>query len=89
MKKEDIQFQVDQLRKDKIIYALESISTTLAALLFWITLNINIPRQFAQEARNLYNLGFVIALLYWIFTVFGNTNRLIKIKKLERELTGK
>jgi hypothetical protein len=34
--KEDIKYQIDQLRKDKIIYAVESVAISISSLLLYV-----------------------------------------------------
>jgi hypothetical protein len=76
--KEDIRFEIDQLRKDKIIYAVESVAATLATLLLL---------NFVVDSKTTFGTISIIATLgYWLFTVYGNTFRLLKIKKLEDKL---
>jgi hypothetical protein len=82
---EELRFEIDQLRKEKMAYSLESIATTLAALLFLISISIYFPRQ---NVRTYYDIGFTIALGFWILTVIINLGKLAKIKKLGKELKG-
>ena len=81
MSRTDIQFQIDQLRKDKIIYALESIATTISSV-------------FAIFVAGTFNLDssiyvLIIAVLgvggigYWFYAMVGNFFRLRQIRKLE------
>ena len=81
MSRTDIQFQIDQLRKDKIIYALESIATTISLV-------------FAIFVAGTFNLDssiyvLIIAVLgvggigYWFYAMVGNFFRLRQIRKLE------
>jgi hypothetical protein len=82
MNKDDIRFEIDQLRKDKMIYALESIAVSMAMFLLSSFVSFVFP----------YLSGFVLigaiilAVGYWLFTAIGNTKRLVKIRKLERIL---
>jgi hypothetical protein len=80
MKKEDLQFKIDQLRKDKMIYALESIALSALAFVAFFTL-VSFP-----FGNSLVLLIFVIPFGYWIYMSVGNFNRLKEIKKLEKEL---
>ena len=76
MTKQDIQFQIDQLRKDKIIYAVEATATSVTALV----------AIFAFVIVNMvYEAGYIslIAILYWAFVMITNGIRLRKIRKLE------
>lgn len=73
------QFQIDQLRKDKIIYATEAVATSTTALVM----------IFAMGTSGLINyIEFVaiFAFLYWAYAMLTNFFRLRKIKKLESQL---
>lgn len=82
MTKQDMQFEIDQLRKDKIIYALEATATSTTALVAIFTLN-------NSTSLNLNTVLPVIGYLvcaYWLFCMIGNLQRLIKIQTLEKLL---
>lgn len=81
-KKADLQFQIDQLRQDKIIYAVESIATSLAGIIIMFVGSLLYP----TAAIFFFSLGSAIALGYWIYMGFGNLKRLQKIKELEQNL---
>lgn len=78
MNKQDLQFQIDQLRKDKIIYAAEATATSVTAVLgvflstFWE-----------------YGVYFIVlvpvAIFFWMYVMISNHFRLQKIKKLESQ----
>ena len=77
MKKE---FIIDQLRKDKIIYALEACAFTLSSIMAFIFAHFYTDgkiRFFLQISAT------VFAVSYTLYAGFGNLFRLIKIKKLE------
>lgn len=79
MNKQDLQFQIDQLRKDKMIYALEAIATSVTAIFgFFIFGNY----------FNAYSDYIIIAAYlvvgYWAYCMIGNLFRLIKIRNLEK-----
>ncbi len=86
MQKEDLKFEIDQLRKDKIIYALEAIATIVAAFLFMMTASFYFPEA---DPRYSFAGSTLIGLGYWLFTVYGNTKRFMRIKKLEKLLKRK
>ena len=82
--KEEIKFQVDQLRKDKLIYAAESAATSLVGLVLIFGLGMVLP---VPQIYIIIVLGIlVITLGYWLFMGIGNFKRLKKIKQLESEL---
>lgn len=85
MKKEDIMFRIDQLRKDKIIYATEAAATTLICIFgFFIANAFFIPPVAAVISLAV----MAVALGYTLFMGIGNSLRLREIKKLERQLAG-
>jgi len=88
MNKEDLKFKVDQLRKDKIVYATESAAVTLIALFLFSSLQVLIYQfQFIQQNINtIISVIILVPLLYWIYAIIGNFIRCLKIKKLEKEL---
>lgn len=79
MNKQDLQFQIDQLRKDKMIYALEAIATSVTAIFGFIIFG---------NSFNTYSDYFLISAYlvvgYWAYCMLGNLFRLIKIKNLEK-----
>ncbi|MBT3720923.1 hypothetical protein HN789_07520 [archaeon] len=85
MKKEDIRFEIDQLRKDKMIYALESIALTFVIELGYVLVTLLI----GKPLRWLAILGILISLGYFVFMCVGNCKRYSKIKKLEHALDKK
>lgn len=83
--KEDIKFEIDQLRKDKMIYALESIASSVALLMVAIFVGTMFP---TTATAFMVGAAFILNIIYWLFTVYGNIKRLSRIKKLERILKG-
>jgi hypothetical protein len=81
-KREMLRFEIDQLRKDKMIYALESIALTfiveLVYMMMSVLFNVNLPVLAVA--------GVVVSVGYYIFMVIGNLSRYTKIKKMEKEL---
>ena len=79
-----IHFQIDQLRKDKIIYGIEAIAVNSCCLFAFIFINFN---YFFEKVRIMgSNLLLIIAVVYTIFMGVGNFIRLRKIKKIEKKL---
>lgn len=83
MNKSEIQFTIDQLRKDKIIYAVESIATSLIGILYFETIPI-LPTLLQSPVVK--SLVVIFCVTYWIYMGFGNFKRLSKIRKLEKQL---
>ena len=82
--KADLQFQIDQLRKDKIIYAVESVAISLASIVMYLFTIIILPNMLLKQISA---VALVIALGYWAYMGIGNLFRLKKIKTLEKKLS--
>jgi len=77
-----IRFTVDQLRQDKIIYAVEAGATSVVCLLGFFFSN----QYFHGTLKDTVNtLLLVIAGGYTIYMAIGNTYRWLKILRLERK----
>ena len=85
MIRDDIKFEVDQLRKDKVIYATEAVAVNAAAILgvfgsiFLISVSVMIGYVLVAVC-------ILIGVGYTIFMGVGNFKRLQKIKELEKKL---
>ena len=81
----NLQFQIQQLRLDKLIFAVDAIAICFAVFLILLSLPIiyaylpTLPPQ-----TSLVLLG--LAVLSVIVAISGNLGRMMKIKKLEKEL---
>jgi hypothetical protein len=74
----NIEFQINQLRLDKIIYACEAAAFNLAAI---VGVNLVIYLRLAR----IYVLAIALsALAYTIYMAIGNLKRLSKIRQLEK-----
>ena len=79
-----LQFQIQQLRLDKLIFAVDAIAICFAVFLILLSLPIiyaylpTLPPQ-----TSLVLLG--LAVLSVIVAISGNLGRMMKIKKLEKE----
>jgi hypothetical protein len=77
------EFQINQLRLDKIIYALEAIAVDGLCIfaLFYVQ---SLYRLSSNVADQLQNMVITIAVGYTLYALIGNLFRLKKIKKLEK-----
>ena len=83
MSNEDIKFQIAELRKDKILYAVE-IGSVVLVCLFGLRFS---ELYFPSGLRTTIDwLLLVIVVAYGIFVLIGNILRWRKIKRLEKEL---
>lgn len=80
MQKQDLQFQIDQLRKDKIIYATEATATSITAMIILAVLS------FSSSFLDISKYIAYFAGGYWLYAMIGNFFRLLKIKRLESQL---
>ena len=83
MKQEEIRFKIDQLRKDKIIYAVEACATSLACFVVLFSLSALITSPFIDY---LAVTSACLALGYTLYMGISNLKRLREIKKLEKML---
>lgn len=83
MNQERLKFTIDQLRKDKIIYATESCATSATAILGLLFSNqyLSVP---LKDYVNV--LILLTGVLYVIYMGVGNFRRLQRIQELERQL---
>ncbi len=82
MKKEDLKFDIDQLRKDKILFAIEMVATILAGFLLFLFSN----QYFSGTVKDIINTFAVFgALGFTLYLSIKSTKKLIKLKRLEKE----
>ena len=83
MKQEELKFKIDQLRKDKIIYATEATATALVCILGFLFVNM----YFENSIKYIISVFvLVVGVGYALFMGIGNSIRLSKIKELEKKL---
>ncbi len=80
---ENLQFQIDQLRKDKIIYAIESCALTLVCSMILIVVLLFVPKSVQLP---IILLLLILSTGYHAYMSVGNMRRLRKIKRLEKQL---
>jgi len=83
MKQEELKFKIDQLRKDKIIYATEATATAVVCILGFLFANMYLENPI-KYGVNLFVL--FVGVGYTLFMGIGNAIRLSKIKDLEKKL---
>ena len=83
----DIQFKIDQLRKDKIIYAIESCAVTIYCVFLLFAYLMIEELSYRSDGFMLLMILLVVSTGYMIYMGIGNTLRLFKIKKLEKGLS--
>lgn len=88
MKNKNLEFQISQLRTDKIIYAVEAMAVSLACLVVSSLSSLVASLGFIPTIYLFYgNIAiFVLSLGYTIYMLVSNRARLKKIKLLEKEL---
>lgn len=83
MKKEDIQFRLDQLRKDKILFATEIVATNIFGLFAYLVSN-----QYLEGViKDIVNLViFFASVIYSLFLTSKSLGKLLELKKLEARI---
>jgi len=81
--KDYIKFRIDQLRKDKMIYALESIALTFVIELSYFLLTVIFREKLSIKIAV---VAMIIPVSYFMYMCIGNLIRCSKIKKLEKQL---
>lgn len=84
MNKEETKYVIDQLRKDKMVYALEACAiNTMCLLAIFLSGLVPAVAQFGLIVP----IGIsLIGIVYTLYTVIGNIRRFLKIRKLEKKL---
>ena len=81
--KEDLQFAMDQLRKDKIILSIESVVVFIAAIAFhqmMMLLSLNLAGLFVTM--------YLLSILFFIRMAVKNIKRKLHMRELERKVYG-
>lgn len=92
MKKDQIRFEIDQLRKAKIVCTMESVAISILALLIFIGAPSVFPEiinPYLPQSLKIMQGIILLPVVFWLFTLVGNVIRLKKILKLQKTLTGK
>jgi len=90
-----LQFQIEQLRQEKMIYAVESVAVFILSLFLSVFLpNLLFQYVFANqqltEAPKVLEYipvaSFVIGVGFFLFSMAGNFLRMLKVRNLEKQL---
>jgi len=89
--KEDIRFEIDQLRKEKMIYMAESSALTLVSILVYFYAPVLFRDYLADQGNQKYfifilGVFFFSAIFFWLYTAASNMRRQRKVKNLEKKL---
>lgn len=90
--KEQLMFEIDQLRKDKILFAIESVAVSMTGLLVFIGAPSVFPTIInPYDPKSLVILQFVVGipLAYWFFALVTNMVRMYRVMRLQEKLLGK
>lgn len=83
MKKEDkLMFEIEQLRKDNMIYMLESIGFTFICELVYFLVAIILGKSIIALALIL----IIAPTIFFLYVIYTNLLRTKEIKKLEKRL---
>lgn len=83
MNKEELSFQIDQLRKDKILYSVELVAVVGIATFGFMFAKEYFPSGL-KDTTNTLLISAVIG--YGVFVLVGNITRWRKIKSLQKQL---
>lgn len=86
MKRDDIKFKIDQLRKDKMIFALEACALSLASFIFLSFAFSFLPSVSQNIAYAIAIIVLALPILYTIYMFVTNFMRYKKILELEKKL---
>jgi surface polysaccharide O-acyltransferase-like enzyme len=90
--REMYKMQIEGLRTDKIVYAVESVAVSILALLVFIGAPSVFPEiinPYEPSSLKMLQGVIIFPLAYWLFfAVIGNLIRLAKIQKLTKKLRG-
>lgn len=93
--KADLQFEIDQLRKEKMIYGIESLAVSVMALMVAVFLPELLYRMIFSNPtssanpdllNNIAPAAFGLAFVFFVFALVGNIVRCVKLSKLEKLL---
>ncbi len=91
----NLQFKIDQLRKEKMILGIESIAVFIFSLFISIFLPQLLYTYFYADQQLLAEpklltyipvISFVIGIAYFLYMVFMNTSKATQVKRMEAEL---
>ncbi len=85
MTKSDLQFVLDQLRKDKIIYATEATAVNILCLLLMLTASVLLNATPLSQTL-VFGGAILFAVSFTSYALVGNYQRLKQIKELETKL---
>ncbi len=83
MSQDDLRFQIDQVRKDKIIYAVEATATVMTCVLCMLFAYLYMDRTTGMSVSI---LALIVGIGYMVYMGVGNYRRLKKVQELERQL---
>lgn len=84
--KKNTDFEINQLRQEKIIYAVQSVAIGITALVASSLIGLIASFGFIPEIYLFYlNIAiFVFAIGYTFYALIGNSKRLRKIRQLKK-----
>ncbi len=83
IKSEMIKFQIDQLRKERMILAIESVALTFIVELIYVLGTVVLDFPYSPSFTL---LALMIPLSYFMYMGISNIKKLIKIRQLEKEI---
>lgn len=90
--KAQVMDRIEQLNKDRLLFAVESVAVSILALLVFIGAPSVFPTLInPYDPNSLKILQAVIALptAFWVYVIVGNMVRMYQVLKLQEKLHGK
>lgn len=90
--KEQLMFEIDQLRKDRMLSAIESAGISMTGLLVFIGAPSVFPTIInPYDPKSLVILQYVVGvpLGFWLLVFVSNMIRMYQVMKLQKKLLGK
>ena len=89
--KEELMFQIDQLRQESISHSVQSLALTFLSFLFYVTApailqNVFSPLGDPNVQRQIVMAVFTVPALFWVYTFVGSAMRMRRVKSIESEL---
>lgn len=85
MNKEELMFKIDQIRKDKMVFALDAILVILFGTLLIFGLGFIFP---LANPYLIIKWIVIVAAVFFVYALGGNIVRFFKLMKLEKQLYG-
>jgi len=87
--KEQLRFEIDQLRSASLVCTLESVALTILAMVLFIGAPSVFPEiinPYDPNSLKILQGIIIVPTAYFVFALFGNIVRIVKVQKLQKSL---